>query len=250
MVEWSVLGWSVAATVVVSLVSLVGLAGLALKTKVLDKILFLLVGLSAGALLGDAFLHLIPESAEGASGELIFIFVLVGFSVFFLIERVLSWHHCHKNGKCDVHSFRQMNLIGDGVHNFIDGLVIASSFAAGKEIGLATTLAVLVHEIPQEIGDFGVLVYGGYSKAKALLLNFMYALIAVLGAIIGVVVVEAVGQLNYFLLPFAAGGFIYVGASDLIPELHREPKLNKSILAFAFFLIGIAAMYLLRLLGG
>ena len=249
MVELSVLVWSVGATFIVSLVSLIGLFGLAIKTKLLDRILFLLVGLSAGALIGDAFLHLIPEAVAGGSTELTFLFIIVGFSFFFLIERVLSWQHCHKHGKCSEHSFSQMNLIGDGVHNFIDGLVIAASFAAGKEIGIATTTAVLVHEIPQEIGDFGVLVYGGFSKAKALFTNFMYALLAIMGAVAGVFMVSAVGQMNFFLLPFAAGGFIYIGASDLIPELHKEPKMNRSILAFAFFLLGIIAMYLLKVLG-
>jgi zinc and cadmium transporter len=246
---FNVLAWSVGATLIVSLVSLIGLFGLALKTNILDRILFLLVGLSAGALIGDAFLHLIPEAVAGGSTELTFLFIIIGFSFFFLIERVLSWQHCHKHGKCNEHSFSQMNLIGDGVHNFIDGLVIAASFAAGKEIGIATTTAVLVHEIPQEIGDFGVLVYGGFSKAKALFTNFLYALTAIVGAIVGTFLVSTVGQMNAFLLPFAAGGFIYIGASDLIPELHKEPKLNKSILAFAFFLVGIIAMYMLKVLG-
>ena len=250
MNELSVLVWSVGATFVVSLVSLVGLVGLGLKTRVLDRILFLLIGLSAGALIGDAFLHLIPEAVEANSGELTFLYVIIGFSFFFLIERALFWHHCHKNGRCEVHTFRYMNLIGDGVHNFIDGLVIAASFMAGKGIGITTTIAVLAHEIPQEIGDFGVLVYGGFSRMKALMMNFLSALVAVVGAIVGVLLVTKVGEINSFLLPFTAGGFIYIGASDLIPELHKEPKLKKSIIAFAFFLVGVIFMYLLKIYTG
>jgi len=243
-----VLLMSVAATILVSLVSLIGLFGLGLKTKVLDRILFLLIGLSAGALIGDAFIHLIPEAAAGASGETVPIFIILGFSLFFIMERVLYWHHCHENGKCDVHTFRYMNLIGDGVHNFIDGLIISASFAASPKLGIATTLAVVVHEIPQEIGDFGVLVYGGFSKKKALLMNFLSALIAVAGAIVGSLLVSFTSQVTPLLLAFTAGGFVYIGASDLIPELHKEPKINRSLVAFGFFLIGIVMMFGMKIL--
>jgi zinc and cadmium transporter len=243
-----VLLMSVAATVLVSLVSFIGLLGLGLKTKVLDRIIFLLIGLSAGTLIGDAFIHLIPEATVGASGETVPIFIIVGFSLFFIMERVLYWHHCHENGKCDVHTFRYMNMIGDGVHNFIDGLVIAASFSAGVQLGVATALAVVVHEIPQEIGDFGVLVYGGFSKKKALLMNFLTALTAVAGAVVGTFLVTLVGPINQILLAFTAGGFIYIGASDLVPELHKEPKVKKSLMAFAFFLIGVIIMLAMRLL--
>ncbi len=242
-----VLIMSVAATVLVSLVSFIGLLGLGLKTKVLDRILFLLIGLSAGALIGDAFIHLIPEATEGASGDIVPIFIIVGFSMFFILERLLYWHHCHEHGNCEVHTFKYMNLIGDGVHNFIDGLVISASFSAGAQIGIATTLAVVVHEIPQEIGDFGVLVYGGFSKRKALLMNFLTALFAIAGAVLGTFLVSWFGEANPILLAFTAGGFIYIGASDLIPELHKEPKIKKSLLAFAFFLAGVVIMFVMKL---
>jgi zinc and cadmium transporter len=251
MVEFSVLLWSVAATFFVSMVSVIGLFGLGIKTKVLDKILFLLVGLSAGALMGDAFIHLIPEAIPGNNIEIIFMYVIVGFSLFFVMERLLSWHHCHEHGGCkEEHSFSYMNLVGEGVHNFIDGLVIAGSFSAGTQLGIATTTAVLIHEIPQEIGNFGVLVYGGFSKLRALTMNLLFALSAMVGAVAGVFLVSAVGNMNTFLLPFTAGGFIYISASDLIPELHKEPKLRKSILAFLFFLIGITFMYAMKALLG
>ena len=233
--------WALGATGIVSLISLVGVFALALSPKFLDKIIFLLVGLSAGALMGGAFLHLIPESAELSSSA--YIFVLCGFVLFFFIERILHWHHCHKQGgKCKVHTFTYMNLIGDGIHNLIDGLLIAASFVVDINLGIVTTLAVIAHEIPQELGDFGVLVYGGFSRWKALLLNFLSATFAILGAVIGYFASSITGFTS-FLVPLTAGGFIYIAASDLIPELHKEPKLGKAMASFAFFLIGIGMMY-------
>ena len=235
--------WALGATILVSLISLVGVVTFLVKQKVLDKMLFLLVGLSAGAMLGGAFFHLIPEAVGKLDIMAVGLYIIVGFSIFFLIERILHWHHCHKaGGKCDVHMFTYMNLIGDGVHNFIDGLVIAGAFVADVNLGIATTIAVILHEIPQEISDFAVLVYGGFSRIKALAYNLLSALTAVIGAIAGIFLSTYAGSFSSFLLPFAAGGFIYIAASDLIPELHREPDLKKAMQAFAFFLAGIALM--------
>jgi zinc and cadmium transporter len=243
------LAWSLLATLIVSLMSLAGIITIGIKPKVLDKILLLLVGFSAGALMGGAFFHLMPESVEASGFEFTAIIVIIGFVLFFLVERLLHWHHCHEHGgKCDVHTFTYMNLIGDGIHNFIDGLIIAAGFSASFEIGIATTIAVISHEIPQEIGDFGVLVYGGFSKLKALLFNFLSAITAILGAIVGVVMVSITDSFISILIPFAAGGFIYIFASDLIPELHKEPKLSKSMMSFLFFTFGIIFMYLVKIL--
>ncbi len=151
------------ATFIASAISLLGVLTLHIKDKLLDKILILLVSLSAGTLLGGAFLHLIPESIEYFSTNNVFLYILVGFILFFIIEKVLHWHHCHK-GHCNTHTFAKMNLIGDTAHNFLDGLIIAASFVADTNLGIITTLAVILHEVPQELGDYGVLVYGGYSK--------------------------------------------------------------------------------------
>ena len=160
---------SVIATLAVSAISFVGALSLILKDKILNKIVFYLVAISAGSLMGGAFLHLIPEALESveASGhrgvENIFIAVLIGFAIFFILERVLHWHHCHKyNGDCSVHPFTYLNLIGDGLHNFIDGIVIVAAFSLSVELGIATTIGVILHEIPQEISDVGVLIYGGF----------------------------------------------------------------------------------------
>lgn len=233
-------------TVLVSLISLIGIAALTLKEKILEKILLALVGLSAGALLGGAFIHLLPEAAELASQNKISVYVLIGFILFFIIEKILHWRHCHKV-KCEIHTFAYMNMLGDGIHNFVDGLIIAASYIVSIPLGIATTIAVALHEIPQEIGDFGVLVYGGYTKAKALALNFAFALTAVLGGIAGYALSGIIDNTTSFLLPFAAGGFIYISASDLLPEIKKEKSLKKSMLSLLVFLIGIILMFSIRL---
>lgn len=247
----SVLIWAIGATFVVSLISFIGIITFAIKSKLLNEILLLLVGFSAGALMGGAFLHLIPEAAEKSGIGFIGLNVLIGFSAFFVVERILYWHHCHKYGKCPVHMFTYMNLIGDGIHNFIDGLIIAASFIVSIPFGIVTTIAIIAHEIPQELGDFGVLVYGGFSKLKALFFNFLSAITAIIGAIAGFFISSITESFVPLLIPFAAGGFIYIAASDLIPELHKEEKIKKSLLSFAFFLIGIIFMYIAKaMLGG
>ena len=231
--------YSLLATFVVSLISLVGIITIGIKSKFFDKIVLLLVGFAAGSLIGTAFLHLLPEAAEKLSSENVFFFTVLGFTLFFIMERYFHWRHCHK-GVCDVHAFTYLNLIGDGVHNFTDGLVIAAAFVTDMRIGIVTTLAVIFHEIPQEIGDFGILVYGGLSKKRALFFNFVCASTAVFGALLGYFLSNIIVNFSIYLLPFVAGGFIYIASSDLIPELHRDPdvkRANFSLLAFIFGLI-------------
>ena len=239
--------WAVGAAFVVSLLSFVGVLTLALKKASFKKILLKMVAFSAGALMGGALLHLLPEAVEESAGSTIFLTVLIGFSVFFIIERFLYWHHCHKYGKCKVHMFTYMNLLGDGIHNFTDGIIIAASFIINIPFGIVTTIAIIAHEIPQELGDFGVLVYGGFKRAKALFFNFLFALTAVIGAVAGYFLSSISEGLHIYLLPFAAGGFIYIAASDLVPELHKEPDLKKSALSFLFFLLGILFMFCTKL---
>ncbi|MFA6426874.1 MAG: ZIP family metal transporter [Candidatus Magasanikbacteria bacterium] len=243
---------SIIATLAVSAISFIGVITLAIKHEILHKIVFYLVAISAGSLMGSAFLHLIPEAVEsvegGANSDVIFVAVLFGFALFFILERVLHWHHCHKHGgECSVHPFTYLNIIGDGFHNFIDGMVIAAAFSLSTTLGIATTIGVIIHEIPQEISDFGVLIYGGFSKLKALVYNFFSATLAILGALAGV----ALGQMTHGFMPFlvalTAGGFIYVSASDLIPELHKESKFGKSLIAFICFFVGVALMFVLKI---
>lgn len=243
------LAYILLATFIVSLISFVGVVTLALKDKILNKILLILIGLSAGALMGGAFLHLLPEAVEKSKGLDVYLLVLVGFILFFLIEKVLHWRHCHK-GECDVHTFRYMNLVGDSIHNFIDGLTMAASFVISIPLGIATTIAISAHEIPQEIGDFGVLVYGGFSKKKALFLNFIVALTAVLGGIVGYFISSNIENIVVYILPFAAGGFIYIAATDLIPEIRKELDIKKSMATIAVFIFGILMMWFFKIFFG
>ena len=174
--------------------------------------------------------------------------VLFSFVLFFLIEKLLHWRHCHKKN-CQVHTFGYMNLFGDAVHNFIDGLVIASTFIIDVKLGIITSFVIALHEIPQEIGDFGVLLYSEFSRKKALLANFLVALTAVFGGIFGYFLSFQIENITSYLLPFAAGGFIYIAASDLMPEIRKEASLKKSMLSFGVFLLGIVIMYVVKFIG-
>jgi len=242
-----VLIWILISTFVVTLISLIGIFTLSLKRKLLDKILFCLIGFSAGALIGSAFLHILPEVLEKTKAEVTFSWLILGIVLFFLLERYFYWRHCHE-GVCDVHAFTYLNLIGDGLHNFIDGMVIATSFVISLKLGIVTTLAVIFHEIPQELGDFGVLLYGGFTRQKALFYNFISALTAMVGAIVGYFLAGIAGGFSNFVLPLTAGGFIYIATSDLIPEIHKESNRRRSTAAFIAFLCGIVFMALARLL--
>ncbi len=235
--------WALGASITVSLVSFVGIISLLLKEDLLNKILLLLISFSAGALIGGAFLHLIPEAVEKSPHGEVYLFVIVGFILFFILEKYLHWRHCHK-GKCDIHAFTYLNLVGDGVHNFIDGLIIGSSFVVSINFGIATSFAIIMHEIPQEIGDFGVLVYGGLSKNKALFYNFLSAVTAILGTAIGYALANRSGVFLELLMPVAAGGFIYIASCDLIPELHKQQDIKKATLSMGVFILGVAFMYL------
>ena len=243
------LAYILLATFIVSLISFVGVVTLALKDKILTKILLILIGLSAGALMGGAFLHLLPEAVEKSSGLDVYLFVLVGFILFFLIEKVLHWRHCHK-GECNVHTFHYMNLVGDSIHNFIDGLIMAASFVVSLPLGITTTISIATHEIPQEIGDFAVLLYGGFSKKKAIMLNFTIALTAVLGGIVGFFVSSLIENIVVFILPFAAGGFIYIAATDLVPEIRKELNMKKYMATLFVFICGILIMWVTKVLFG
>lgn len=243
------LSYIIISTFIVSLISFVGVFTLGIGKDKIQHFLLYLVSFSTGAMLGDAFIHLLPQYVEQngfpISGSLS---LLSGIVAFFIIEKFIHWHHCHFDGNEEhIHPFAWANLIGDGVHNFIDGLIIAASYLVSIPVGFATTIAVIFHEIPQEIGDFGVLLHGGFSRGKALFYNFLIGLTAVAGALIGFALGKVAGVLQ-FLIPFAAGNFIYIAGSDLIPELHKEVKLSKSFMQLLYFLFGIAIMYILLLL--
>lgn len=241
-----IFGYIIFATTVVSLISLIGIFFIKIKSERFDSFIEYLVSFAVGGLLGGAFLHLLPEAMESGNPS-IFIYVLSGILIFFLIEKFLHWRHCHK-GHCDAHTFTYLNLIGDGVHNFVDGMIIAASFVTDVRLGFVTTIVVAAHEIPQEIGDFGILVYGGFSKVKALVYNLLSALTAVAGAVIAFFAFEHVLWLKVYLIPFTAGGFIYIALVDMIPELHKKWRGGKIAVQLASIFAGIFLMWWLKTL--
>jgi len=235
---------------IVSFISLIGILFIFLKKDTLNNFLIFFVSLSVGSLLGGAFLHLIPE-AFGEAGFTIKVsfLILAGIVIFFIIENFIHWRHCHiPTSKEHPHLLGTMNLIGDGIHNLIDGLIIAAAYFVNLPLGIATTLAVIVHEIPQEIGDFGVLLYAGFSKRKALFFNFLSALMAMIGAIIGILFSENYQAFVSIIIPLAAGGFLYIAGSDLIPEIHKNQEKGFPFKNLIGILLGILIMYLLTFL--
>lgn len=235
----------------VSLISLIGVFTLSIDQKKLYKFLIYFVSLSAGTLMGDAFIHLIPEAYENVENKTyISLSILLGVAFFFVLEKILHWRHCHKE-PCESHPhpFSYIILFGDTIHNFIDGFIIAASYLASVPLGIATTIAVILHEIPQEIGDFGSLIYGGFSRKKAIIFNFLSAFSAILGAFIVLLIGNRMENMTFFLIPFAAGGFIYISGSDLIPELHKHNEAKHGIYQVLTFFAGIAIMFLMLFVG-
>jgi len=242
-----ILYWIILMTMINGLLALAGVFSFFISKKSLNKTLLFLVAFATGALLGGAFFHLIPEAFEELKTLKTFLLVLTGFLLFFLIEKFLHWHHCHKQGKCEQHPFTYLILFGDGIHNFIDGLIIASSFLISIPFGIITSIIIMTHELPQEIGDFGVLLYGGFSKSKALFYNLLSQLTSVLGGILGFYFLQ-LHNYSIMLLPFAAGGFIYIAFMDLIPEIFKEKnpiKFVANLIAIIFgLLILVSAKFL------
>jgi zinc and cadmium transporter len=234
----------------VSLVSLVGIALAGLKTSLLQKGMLYFVGFSTGAILGDVFLHMLPELAEGGDLAAAMPIVLGGMLFSFIIEKAIHWHHCHVlPGKGEGHSHHHHHpvgylcLVGDGIHNVVDGVLIAGSYLVSVEVGIATTVAVLLHEIPQELGDYALLVYSGFSKKSAMLWNLASALTAVLGAMAVLFIHAEIASIGQYLLPFAAGNLLYIAGSDLIPELHKHTGARQGLLQFIMMLAGMLTMY-------
>lgn len=240
------LWYAVIASSIVSLISLIGVFALLVSDKLLNKIIIFMVAFAAGGLIGGAFLDIIPEAMEYMKDTTqLFLYVICGYLIFFALEKYLHWRHCH-DAKCKTHEFTYLNIIGDMVHNFSDGLIIGAVFLIDIKVGVATTLAIIFHEIPHELGNFMVLVYGGFSKLKALGFNFLSSLFAIVGTFAGYYFANRISGFASILLPIAAGGFIYIASCDLIPELHKETNSRKSALTMIIFTAGIALMYLLK----
>lgn len=229
---------------IISLISVIGALAFSIDQQKLKKILIYLVSLSTGTLLGDAFIHLLPEAyADARFPVVVSLFTLGGIMVFFVMEKFFHWRHCHEVADEDhPHPFSFVIMVGDSIHNLIDGMVIAGSYLVSIPVGIATTVAVVFHEIPQEIGDFGSLLYGGFSKKKAILFNFLSGLLAVLGAVVVLLIGTNTETFLACLIPFTAGGFIYIASADLIPELHKHTEIKKSVGQLFMFILGIVIM--------
>lgn len=239
--------WTIGSVLVTSAVALAGIVTMVLGKRRIHGILPYLVGFAAGGMFGGAFIHLLPKTATTygftpTTGVL----VLAGIVTAFAIENYIHWHHHH--GDHAHEPFTYMIVLGDGVHNLIDGMVIAGSYLASIPTGIAATIAVVVHELPQEIGDFGVLVHGGLSTRKALGFNLLSALASLLGAGVVLLLAGSVGGINRFILPLSAGSFIYIAGADLIPEIKEEEDMETSTLLLASFILGIAVMYAVRVI--
>jgi zinc and cadmium transporter len=263
----------------IGLLSLIGLFMISMKEKTLDRILFILIAFATGTILASALFDLIPESIHhleelNAGGadialSLVFTFIIIGFVIFFIIERFIYWFHGHAHKKEDkyvcyetitgdsdlamgggrnIKSFALLNLIGDGLHNFLDGVIIMVAFLSGTRNGVVITLAVLFHELPQEIGDFGILLYGGFSKKRALLFNFLSAMVALFGGLTAFILSDTVELFNLFFLAFSGGGFLYIASAELMPELIKEKDMKKSIIQALIFLSGIILIMFLVVL--
>lgn len=244
----SVALYAVLSVVAVSLISMAGLFVLAFISNPGRRLLSFLISFSVGALLGDVFIHLLPEMAEQNRFNLnTSLIILAAILAFFIIEKYVHWHHHYTVGKSNTHTHPVVwtNLIGDGLHNLIDGMVIAGAYLLDVRVGLATTVAVILHEIPQEIGDFGILLHAGLSKRQALFYNFLSALASLAGAIL----VLIFGTSEYALTVLAAlgvGSFIYIAIADLIPEIHKEKE--QTLIQLLSIGLGIAIMLALLLL--
>lgn len=254
--------YALTSVIIVSLVSLIGIFVLSLNDRFLNKCIFVLVSLAVGALFGDAIIHLIPSALKNTDNSaLVSFFVLFGVIIFFVLEKFLHWHHhpdhthSHKeedliehDGTAKIKPLGFLVLTSDSVHNLIDGIIIGASYFISIEVGVATTIAVVLHEIPQEISDFGLLIHAGFSKGRALFLNFTTALFALVGLFLAFAVQNVSEQLIPLLSAFAAGNFLYIAGSDLVPELHKTSSLKKSFIQLSAILVGIALMFALLLL--
>jgi zinc and cadmium transporter len=251
--------YTLGSVIVVSLISLVGIFTISLREDALRRSVFVLVSLAVGALFGDAFIHLIPEALEEATRpELVGLFVLLGIVVFFVFEKFLHWHHfghhhdesAHRDDILETEKNRikplgYLVLTSDSVHNFIDGVIIAGSFLISIEVGIATTVAVILHEIPQEIGDYAILIHAGFSRMRALFMNFMTALFAILGALLTLLLGGVLESAIPYISAFAAGHFVYIAGADLIPELQKTTNLKNSMVQLLALIVGMALMFAL-----
>jgi len=244
----STLAWIVVSGLAMSALALVGAVTLVLPVATLERILLPLVGLAAGSLLGGAFFHLLPGAVSALGNELsVYLWLVVGFLVFFVLEQFLHWHHCHKATHDHRRPLGYLILLADGLHNFIGGLAVAGAFVVDIRVGVVTWLVAAAHEVPQELGDFGVLVHSGWRRRSALAWNFGSALTFLAGGLVAYGVSDSLNVA--YLLPFAAGNFIYIASADLLPELARQERARDKLETTATFAMGLGVLLAATRLG-
>lgn len=237
--------WIIGSAILDALLGFIGVFSLWLSKKDMEKIAHCLMAFAAGSLLGGAFLHLLPESLGEFPPDQVLLFALAGFILFIFLEAYVHWHQCKE---CDIHPFSYVMMVGDAVHNFLGGLILAASFLVSIPLGIATIIAIIAHELPQQLGIFGVLVKGGFTRNKAIIYSFLAQSTIILGAIIGYVASGMIEGITVFLVPFAAGNFIYIASADLIPEMHKAEGWDK-VKSIAIFFVGILFMWALKVFG-
>lgn len=239
------LGWILVASVAGGTLS-AGLAAASLAVRA--SWVPMLVSFAIGALLGAAFLEIIPHAFETGEAHQVAFAILAGIFGFFVLEKLLLWRHCHTED-CEVHDQQHdggrsgtLIVVGDTVHNFLDGVLIAAAFLQSIELGVVTAVAIIAHEIPQEVGDFLILLHSGYTKARALAMNVLSSAATVVGGVIGYYSLRLVIELEAILLGFVAASMIYVAVADLIPGLHRRPQLRDTAVQALLIALGIGAI--------
>jgi zinc and cadmium transporter len=243
--------YTILATLFAFLSSFIGIFTISLNEKTLHKVLSILVAYSAGTILGAALFDLLPEAVELVDKTLVYPIIAFGFVFFLLLERTIYWYHGHghehefKEEVGEPKSFAYLNLIGDFIHNFIDGMIIAAAFVNSTTVGVAATIAVIFHELPQEMGDYGILVYAGFERRRALILNSAAALSVVVGGIFGSFFLSSMENLEGYMVAFSAGAFIFLSASELIPEMQEEHDRGKALIQLFVLILGMATIYML-----
>ena len=241
----------IAATLIVSLISLVGLFVLLVR-KDMHKIAVHFISLASGTMVGTSFFHLLPESLEKSPSNAL-AWTGAGVLIFFLLEKAFVWRHCHLHEHLEGEisnvskpTAARMAVTGDAAHNFLDGMIIATSFEASVALGVSVTAAIILHEIPQELGDFAILLHGGFSPKNAVLINALTALFALAGAMTTHIFVGLAPATEGFLLPITAGAFLYIALADLIPQLHEPVHLNQTLMQVVLLVIGFFSVSFLK----
>lgn len=241
----STLGWIIVSGMLMSALALVGSVTLVLPEPAFKRLVLPLVAVAAGSLLGGALFHMLPESVDVFGNTLsVYGWLAGGMFAFFVLEQFLHWHHCHR--PVEAHRpIGYMILVADGLHNFAGGLAVGAAFVLDTRVGIITWLVAAAHEVPQELGDFGILVHSGWNRRRALLYNLLSALTFLVGGLVAYFVAETIDVA--FLVPFAAGNFIYIAAADLLPEIATTVELRDKLIQTVSFAAGLGFLFVLAL---